>query len=402
MRVIVSLFFYFFLLVAHQVNADCNPTDFLIPDVNRYVLDVHTRDAFLLTATQDQWDQTKTKIGLNYAGFGLDFGQDQASARHSEELQQRNFSQDYYMNFLSQHLSAESVQAYAECLTYDRASPGLRLWLKTRAGTSVELNAFWVGTNTAQGSTKEVKVLMNDNLEVKLLPKEWTNVATLQIFVQIKDNQKDAFLSLRVGGQERGYNILHEPPPVEIEKPSSDAWIGAYGVALAAPSAAQTNNPFFHARGCSDVHGPASIFRDGTGKMIAVNECGQPAQVIASDDGKIVLLGGNIVGTFEPSQGIVFWSNGTAWIRMDAKFPFIGNWLPPERLCESGPRRSPWIGFAGNAILTSVNECSQAVPLSVSPDRSVSTIGRNSIKGTIEANGYLQWSNGSHWRGLVR
>src|SRR4051794_1076148 len=92
-------------------RADCNPRDFMVQDVTSIQQSGSTELAFVLTATQSEYDNAKK----NFAGSGtyglysgaLSYGEAQEKARQIAQSTKFDFKSSYASNYLSQSISGK-------------------------------------------------------------------------------------------------------------------------------------------------------------------------------------------------------------------------------------------------------------------------------------------------------
>lgn len=111
-----------------NVNAECNPNDFLVSDVEHIVSSEQLRIAFLMTATSEQFskaDQGGTLSGA-YGGAKGSLGFSSAKATAKKEASYIGFSHENatYLNYLSQRLSPTAMKGYSECLKKTKNDQG--------------------------------------------------------------------------------------------------------------------------------------------------------------------------------------------------------------------------------------------------------------------------------------
>jgi hypothetical protein len=141
------------LVAASAARADCNIRDFMVQNVTSIQQSGSTELAFVLTATDSQYQNAKQNLGGNVDIFGLfsgglTYGQAQEKARQIAQSTKFNYSNSYASSYLSQTVSGKALDDYVACLQMDKETPGLPLWLQARAGDYFTFRAFWVGANT--------------------------------------------------------------------------------------------------------------------------------------------------------------------------------------------------------------------------------------------------------------
>jgi hypothetical protein len=198
-------------------RADCNPRDFMVQDVTSIQQSGATELAFVLTATQSEYDNAKK----NFAGSGayglfsgaLNYGEAQEKARQIAQSTKFDFKSSYALNYLSQSLSGRAQQMYVECLEKDKTSPGLALWLQSRDGDYFTFRAFWVGDDTRVPAAKYDREPVVDGGRIIAKPDAWVKGTTEDIVVKRTGND-DFYLKMQVGGKTKTKIIVKDPPSV--------------------------------------------------------------------------------------------------------------------------------------------------------------------------------------------
>jgi len=200
-------------MMSLEARADCNPRDFVeITDIQR---SPETELAFVLTASQHEYDRIKSRGGL-VGTYGLisgskTFQEAQDRARAIAQATKFDYRSSYATNYFSQHLAPAG---YLECLEKDKVAPGLRLWLNRREGDFLFFGAFWVGSDSSVATAEyDVKPLV-DGGKIISSPPSWTKGKTEELVVKKEVDDQDVFLNLRVGGQSKSIVIVKEPPRV--------------------------------------------------------------------------------------------------------------------------------------------------------------------------------------------
>src|SRR5262249_3065394 len=90
------------------------------------------------TSAKEQYDkansQLRGKLGLRKINGAFTYDTARESALHEATASRFSYDRDFYERFISQNLGSNAVAAYKACLTYDKQSPGLRVWLDHREG----------------------------------------------------------------------------------------------------------------------------------------------------------------------------------------------------------------------------------------------------------------------------
>jgi hypothetical protein len=93
-------------------KADCNPKDFMVQDVTSIQQSGATELAFVLTATQSDYENAKKNIAGSgaYGLFSgaLNYGEAQEKARQIAQSTKFDFKSSYASNYLSQSLSGRA------------------------------------------------------------------------------------------------------------------------------------------------------------------------------------------------------------------------------------------------------------------------------------------------------
>jgi hypothetical protein len=208
-----------FLLGSHVAHAECEPSQFMVQDVQHVVFSDQLRIAFILTASKEEYDKANKDVAgaFDYGGKTGKLTYDQAQENARKEAQASNFQLDHdqYINLLSQKQSPVAAQMYSDCLEHEPTIPGLRIWFSKKTGNYVTLKSMWVGGNETQGvGHLEKKVV--DNARVAEMPDQWPK-ASVEEIVLVKNNpEPDAFLSLKVGGQKKSFIVVGEPKSIPM------------------------------------------------------------------------------------------------------------------------------------------------------------------------------------------
>ena len=203
-------------LAATSVKAatDCDPRVFMVQDVQAIQESGETELAFVLTATEQEFDKAKSGAGASLYGLlSLNYQEAQEKARAIAQATKFDYKSSYAASYFSQTLSPTALQAYVQCLNHDNGSPGLRLWLNSRQGDFFTFEAFWVGADTKLPSAKYDAPPLVDGGTVVSKPDVWLKAKTEEIVVKRNGND-DLFLNLKVGGEVKSDVIVKDPPAV--------------------------------------------------------------------------------------------------------------------------------------------------------------------------------------------
>lgn len=200
-----------------QANADCNVKDYLVQDVTSIQQSGATEIAFVLTATQAEFENAKK----NAAGSGsyglisgaLSYGEAQEKARQIAQSTKFDYKSSYASNYLNQSVSGKAQDSYIQCLEKDKERPGLALWLQSRDGDYFTFRAFWVGSDTNVPAAKYDAEPIVDGGTIIGKPDAWLKAKTEEIVIKRTTNT-DFYLNLKVGGQSRTKIIVKDPPAV--------------------------------------------------------------------------------------------------------------------------------------------------------------------------------------------
>lgn len=205
------------LFASTEAEASCSPRDFLVQDVRSMQQSAETELAFVLTSTQEEFENAK-KSGAASGGYGLltgsgSFAQTKERARRIAEAVKFDYSHSYAASYFSQTVSQGALEAYRQCLLNDKESPGLRLWLVQRDGDYFTFNTFWVGSDTKVAVGEYDKEPLVDGAEIVSKPDAFIKGTTEEIVVKRAANN-DFFLRLSVDGQTKSVVVVKDPPPV--------------------------------------------------------------------------------------------------------------------------------------------------------------------------------------------
>jgi hypothetical protein len=219
-RIARMLFLTTFALgtAASAAKADCDIKDFLVKDVVSLNQSGSTQLAFVLTATESQYDNAKKNMDTGADVFGLfsgnlNYGQAEEKAHQIAQATKFNYDSSYASSYLSQTVSGKALDDYIACLQNDKNSPGLRLWVNSTSGIYSTINGFWVGANTLTPSAKYDAPPIIDGGTLIGQPDEWVKGQTYPFAV--KSGSKDGFyLNMKVGGEPNTLIVVPKPPEV--------------------------------------------------------------------------------------------------------------------------------------------------------------------------------------------
>lgn len=200
-------FLAIWLGVEPEVMAQCHPNHFLIQDQTIIQQSEQVQIAFVLTATENEFNSSKGQLGFFEK---LSFGQAKEAARQISQTTKFDYAGSYAINFLQQSLSGKALEGYADCLTRDKEHPGIAAWLSNRQGEFYTIDVFWVGV-TPQGTANNdapIKVINGELIEA---PKQWVRALTERVVIR-KKPAADAFVTFQIGGRTGGISIVHEAP----------------------------------------------------------------------------------------------------------------------------------------------------------------------------------------------
>jgi hypothetical protein len=204
-------------VISNTARADCNPRDFIVQDVISIQQSGYTELAFVLTATQSEYDNAKK----NLAGSGayglfsgaLSYGEARDRAQQIAQTTKFDYKNSYALNYLNQSVSGKALQSYVQCLERDKETPGLALWLHSRDGDYFTFRAFWVGSDTNIGAAKYDAEPVIDGGKLISKPEAWLKAKTEEIVIKRTANE-DFYLNLKVGGQTKTKVVVKDPPSV--------------------------------------------------------------------------------------------------------------------------------------------------------------------------------------------
>jgi hypothetical protein len=213
-----------------SASAICDPTAILVQDYTHVTWTEQMKISFLLTATKEQYESVRQSWNAA-GGYGLFYGSldyDSAKSAALRESQYRkyDYSRQDYLDYTFQHLSDNSVQAYEKCLENDPNRPQMSLWVASRrVGLYYTIDAFWVGGNEVKGDGKEQEFKVV-GAELIQKPSIWPKAKTQAIFVQKKDVNAPAIVSLNVSDQSSAIFLLPDAPEPKPYVVSSTHRIG--------------------------------------------------------------------------------------------------------------------------------------------------------------------------------
>jgi len=241
----------------------------MVQDIQHMTLSDAVKLAFLRTASKEQYDTASAKIGGSLA-FGPDeaiISSEQAkrSALKESQLTKFEYNEDFYYDYLSQHLSTVAQQMYSDCLSKEKVGAGLRIWLDHKKGNYWTLNTFWIGTDGGQGIGKlEGQPVVRDAELVPEVPEQWVKGEVQQIVLK-RDPKVDGYLSLRVGGQVQAFVALREPDIVPL---ATEAVVADNGTSVSTGGAGGKICPSTPASGCVKPKHDDGYLVVGSGSMI--------------------------------------------------------------------------------------------------------------------------------------
>jgi hypothetical protein len=211
------------VLCTAPAKADCNARDFMIKEVQDIQRSGETELSFVLTATEEEFNNAKKNAGLSGA-YGLisgsaNYGEAQEKARRIAQSTKFDYKSSYASSYFSQSLSPKALDAYVACLERDKERPGLTVWLQGRQGDFFTFRAFWVGSDVSLPSAKWDSEPLVDGGTVTSKPTTWLKAKTEEIVIKRPTNV-DLFLNLKVGGEVKSMVIVKDPPAVAwVQKP---------------------------------------------------------------------------------------------------------------------------------------------------------------------------------------
>jgi hypothetical protein len=208
-----------FMSVAISVresSAECDPIDYLADDFGSVLLNDRVRTAFFLTATKGQYEKA-VRFAKDTLAYGPVTGRqptfEQAKQAAEKEVQsvQSSYDRQYYVDFLTQQMSVTAADNYASCLESQSPPSSLRAWYYQRKAGFILLRAIWVDTEGSKRVGKLTETKASDLLEIVQIPDAWESGALQQIVVR-KKSDGDAWLTLKVDGQQQTFFFLKDSP----------------------------------------------------------------------------------------------------------------------------------------------------------------------------------------------
>jgi len=140
----------------NNAEAQCDPRVFLVQEIKDIRATGETELAFVLTATQEEFDAAKRSGALSGA-YGLisgssSFSEAKEKAVRIAQATKFDYHTSYASSYFSQTYSAKALAAYESCLNH--RSAGLPIWLASRDGDYFTFQAFWVGRNLDDAKAK--------------------------------------------------------------------------------------------------------------------------------------------------------------------------------------------------------------------------------------------------------
>ena len=203
--------------ISAPARADCDPKVFMVQETTSFQQSGATELAFVLTATQAEYDKAKTNIaGSGSYGLisgALSYDQAQEKARQIAQTTKFDYSSHYASNYLNQSISGKALDNYTQWLEKDKERPGLALWLQSRDGDYFTFRAFWIGANTNIPAAKYDVAPIVDGGTIIGKPDAWLKAKTEEIVVRRNANN-DMYLNLKVGGETATKVLVKDPPRV--------------------------------------------------------------------------------------------------------------------------------------------------------------------------------------------
>jgi hypothetical protein len=178
----------------------CDIRDFLVTDITAIRQSAQTELAFVLTASQMEFNKTKTAGGIDvFDLFSLDFNQAQAKAQQIAQAINFDSKASYTSSYFSQTVDPMAIGAYEKCL--DHNTPGMYIWLSDRRGDYYIFTAFWVGDDTTQQTGKwDTPPTVTSPAQILSSPDQWHKGVEDTVVVQ-NDGKSGFFLMAKVGGK---------------------------------------------------------------------------------------------------------------------------------------------------------------------------------------------------------
>jgi hypothetical protein len=201
-------------------QAQCDIRSFMVQNITSFQESDETILAFLLTASEKEYDNAKT--GLSHAGswlgpYGLfddktTYSQAKEKAHEIAQAINFNYQHTYAASYFNQQASGEALNAYVQCLNKNKNSPGLPIWLAQRNGDFFTYQAFWVGADTTQPLGKIEGTPNISGVDIISFPDTWVKGAEQPIVLKRKGNV-DFYLGFKVSGQSNAIYAVPDPPP---------------------------------------------------------------------------------------------------------------------------------------------------------------------------------------------
>jgi hypothetical protein len=214
-RAILGAFFALYFGFTNYAEAQCDPRVFLVQEIKDIRATGETELAFVLTATQEEFDSAK-RSGAMSGAYGLisgsgSYAEAKEKAVKIAQTTKFDYHSSYAASYFAQTYSARALAAYEACL--NRRSAGLPIWLRSREGEYLTFEAFWVGRNLDDARASYDAPPLVDGGALVSKPETWTQGKTEQIVVKRSGNN-DIFVQLKVGGETGSKVIVKDPPPV--------------------------------------------------------------------------------------------------------------------------------------------------------------------------------------------
>jgi hypothetical protein len=197
--------------------ADCNPRDFMVQDTSSIQQSLETQIAFVLTATEEEYNKSKQSGALSGAygpiSGAASFGDAKEAARRVAEAIKFDYRTSYASNYFSQKMSPAALASYGTCMERDKERPGLALWLQERQGDFITLKSYWVGADTTVAAASWDSEAIVDGGMVVSKPDAWIKARTEEIVIR-RNGNVDVFLSIKVGGATKSFVIVKDPPNI--------------------------------------------------------------------------------------------------------------------------------------------------------------------------------------------
>ncbi|NEI26816.1 hypothetical protein [Rhizobium ruizarguesonis] len=198
-------------------SAECNPRDFMIQDTSSIQQSLETQVAFVLTATEEEYNTSKQSGALSGAygpiSGAASFSDAKEAARRVAEAIKFDYRTSYASSYFSQKMSPAALASYGICMERDKERPGLALWLQDRQGDFLTLKSYWVGADTNLAAASWDSEPIVDGGRVVSKPDAWIKARTEEIVIR-RDGNVDVFLSIKVGGASKSYVVVKDPPNV--------------------------------------------------------------------------------------------------------------------------------------------------------------------------------------------